>query len=105
MTNADLAMTKRYGDPRDSMRDVCDPQVADKVKRLWVLTDEGELSGVWRDSGHESLWFGLGTLSSCICCQHSRSDDEKKATLGSRDTTVDIWRCVRQFLISRDGSF
>ena len=64
------------------MRDVCDPQVAEKVKPLWVPTDEGELSGIWRDSGHESLWFGLGTLPSCIRRRYSRFDDEKKGNLG-----------------------
>ncbi|KAF8131847.1 hypothetical protein EV363DRAFT_1449544 [Boletus edulis] len=51
-----------YGDPRDSMRDVCGPQIADKVKKMWGLTKEGEVSGIWRDSGHEGLWFGIGNL-------------------------------------------
>ncbi|KAG6382176.1 hypothetical protein JVT61DRAFT_826 [Boletus reticuloceps] len=51
-----------YGDPRDSMRDVCGPQIADKVKKVWGLTKEGEVSGIWRDSGHEGLWFGIGNL-------------------------------------------
>ncbi|KAI9571544.1 hypothetical protein HD554DRAFT_2016499, partial [Boletus coccyginus] len=51
-----------YGDPRDSMRDVCDLQVADKVNQVWGWTDEGEVNGIWRNCGHEGLWFGIGNL-------------------------------------------
>ncbi|KAG6370029.1 hypothetical protein JVT61DRAFT_12548 [Boletus reticuloceps] len=48
-----------YGDPRDTMRDICRPQ-ADKVNKVWDFTEEGEVSGVWRHCGHEGLWFGVG---------------------------------------------
>jgi len=51
-----------YGDPRDSMRDVCGPRVADKVKQVWGFTEEGEVNRVWRDCGHDGLWFGIGNL-------------------------------------------
>ncbi|KIK79465.1 hypothetical protein PAXRUDRAFT_161238 [Paxillus rubicundulus Ve08.2h10] len=49
-----------YGDPRDSMRATCGPEVADKVAPLWHLDEEGQSSGVWRYSGHDGLWFGIG---------------------------------------------
>ncbi|KAF8838512.1 FAD/NAD(P)-binding domain-containing protein [Paxillus ammoniavirescens] len=53
-----------YGDPRDSMRAICGPEVADKVVPLWRLDEEGQSSGVWRYSGHDGLWFGVGDLAS-----------------------------------------
>ncbi|KAG6375656.1 hypothetical protein JVT61DRAFT_3226 [Boletus reticuloceps] len=51
-----------YGDPRDSMFDVCGPKVADKVNKVWGFTEEGEVNSVWRDCGHEGMWFGVGNL-------------------------------------------
>jgi len=51
-----------YVDPRNSLREICGPQVAEKVKPVWGFTDEGEISGIWRDSGHENLWIGIGNL-------------------------------------------
>jgi len=52
-----------YGDPRDSMQAICGPEVADKVVPLWRLDEEGQSSGVWRPSGHDGLWFGVGNLA------------------------------------------
>ncbi|KIJ06743.1 hypothetical protein PAXINDRAFT_91548, partial [Paxillus involutus ATCC 200175] len=52
-----------YGDPRDSMRAICGPEVADKVLPIWCLDGEGESSGVWRNCGHDGLWFGVGNLA------------------------------------------
>ncbi|KIK97832.1 hypothetical protein PAXRUDRAFT_135469, partial [Paxillus rubicundulus Ve08.2h10] len=54
----------RYGDPRDSMRAICGPGVADKVVPLWRLDEEGQSSGIWRYSGHDGLWLGVGNLAS-----------------------------------------
>jgi len=51
-----------YGDPRDSMRDICGPQVADKVNPVWGLTEEGEVNSIWRGCGHDGIWFGIGNL-------------------------------------------
>jgi len=60
-----------YGNPRDHMREVCSPQDADKVNELWGVTEKGELKSVWRDCGHENLWFGIGTSSYSILLQRS----------------------------------
>ncbi|KAF8133236.1 hypothetical protein EV363DRAFT_1397474 [Boletus edulis] len=51
-----------YGDPRDSMRDLCGPQVANKVNKVYDLTAQGDLNSIFRDSGHEGLWFAVGTF-------------------------------------------
>ncbi|KAF8835468.1 FAD/NAD(P)-binding domain-containing protein [Paxillus ammoniavirescens] len=48
-----------YGDPRDSMRGICGPEVADKVLPIWCMDGEGESSGVWRNCGQDDLWFGV----------------------------------------------
>ncbi|KAF9236329.1 hypothetical protein BU15DRAFT_50190 [Melanogaster broomeanus] len=52
-----------YGDPRDSMREICDPDVADKITPVWVMDEEGQVGGVWRYCGHDGLWFGVGNLA------------------------------------------
>ncbi|KAH7928861.1 FAD/NAD(P)-binding domain-containing protein [Leucogyrophana mollusca] len=52
-----------FGDPRDIVREVCGPEVVQKVKPMWGLDGEGELRGTWRESGCEGLWFGLGNLA------------------------------------------
>ena len=76
--HADLRLNyhalRRYGDPRDSMRDVCGPQVADKVNKVWGFTDEGEVNSVWRDCGHDGIWFGVGTSSHNVVLQPHISD-------------------------------
>ncbi|GBE78965.1 FAD/NAD-binding domain-containing protein [Sparassis crispa] len=52
-----------FGDPRDTVKDVCGPEVRDSLKPVWGLDDEGELRSVWRESGHDGLWFAFGNLS------------------------------------------
>jgi cation diffusion facilitator CzcD-associated flavoprotein CzcO len=52
-----------YGDPRDSMRDICGPDIANKITPIWGMDEEGQASGVWKYCGHESLWFGVGNLA------------------------------------------
>ena len=38
-------------------------EVADRCGPVWGLDGEGELQGVWRQSGHEGLWFMGGNLA------------------------------------------
>ncbi|KAG6379326.1 hypothetical protein JVT61DRAFT_11785 [Boletus reticuloceps] len=45
------------------MRDLCGPQVANKVNKVWGLTEQGDLNSIFRDCGHDGLWFALGTSS------------------------------------------
>ncbi|KAF9224891.1 FAD/NAD(P)-binding domain-containing protein [Gyrodon lividus] len=51
-----------FGDMRDSIREVCGPDVATKVGNVWGLDAEGELQGVWRRTGHSGLWIAMGNL-------------------------------------------
>jgi hypothetical protein len=48
------------GDKLDSMREICGDEVASKVGAVWGMDEEGQLQGVWRHSGHDGLWFGMG---------------------------------------------
>lgn len=40
--------------------DICGPQVVAKLLPVWGLDQEGELNSVWKESGHEGIWLGLG---------------------------------------------
>lgn len=51
-----------FGDNREIVKDICGPDVVSKVKPVWGLDSEGELSAIYRDSGHERLWFALGNF-------------------------------------------
>ena len=55
-----LITSLRYGDARDLAHQVCEPAVASKLGDMWGVDKEGELRGVWRDSGHPQLFFGMG---------------------------------------------
>ncbi|KAG2134790.1 hypothetical protein DEU56DRAFT_888390 [Suillus clintonianus] len=52
-----------FGNLHDSVRLVCGEEVAQKVGPLFGLDNEGEVRGVWKDSGHEGLWIAAGNLS------------------------------------------
>ena len=53
----------RYGDARDLAHELCEPEVVDKIGEVWGIDEEGELNGVWRDSGHPHLFFAQGETS------------------------------------------
>ena len=45
----------------DTVRDLCEPEIAAKIKPVWGVDDECEMNGVWRDCGVENLWITFGT--------------------------------------------
>jgi len=47
----------------DAMREICGDEVASKVGPVWGTDEEGQLRGVFRHSGHDGLWFGMGNLA------------------------------------------
>ncbi|KAF8903686.1 hypothetical protein CPB84DRAFT_1814587 [Gymnopilus junonius] len=53
------------GDPRDSLRKLFGDEVADKSTQIWGLTEEGELSGCYRDIGFPGLYNIQGNLALC----------------------------------------
>ena len=57
-----LLLLKRLSDTRDAVRKVCGNEVADKIKPLWGLNEEGEINGCYRDLGYQGLWYIMGEL-------------------------------------------
>ncbi|MTD55535.1 NAD(P)/FAD-dependent oxidoreductase [Amycolatopsis pithecellobii] len=52
-----------YENMRETARELFGDGVADRCRPVWGLDGEGELSGVWRRSGFDGLWFMGGNLS------------------------------------------
>jgi putative flavoprotein involved in K+ transport len=52
-----------YQNMRETARELFGDGVADRCRPVWGLDREGELSGVWRRSGFDGLWFMGGNLS------------------------------------------
>jgi putative flavoprotein involved in K+ transport len=48
---------------REAARRILGDEVADRCKPVWGLDDEGELSGLYRPTGHPGLWFASHGLS------------------------------------------
>ena len=53
-----------YGDPRQPMRDILgkDSEVGKRLPRVWGLTEEGEISGCWKELNTPNLWLIMGTF-------------------------------------------
>jgi hypothetical protein len=47
---------------RGIVRQICGDDIADKTREVWGLNEEGELNGVWRDSGVERMWIMMGAF-------------------------------------------
>ena len=60
-----------YSTMRESCRTVFGDEVADRVKDVWGLDEEGEIRTMWRKSGHPGFWFMAGNLA--LCRWYSRS--------------------------------
>ncbi|KAG7091575.1 hypothetical protein E1B28_010597 [Marasmius oreades] len=54
-----------FADAADSISPIIGPEHASKLHRIWGLNEEGELHSVWRDSGVEGVWVGIGNLAMC----------------------------------------
>jgi len=54
-----------YGAVREAICDLCEPEIAAKIKPVWGLDDECEINSAWRDCGVENLWIMLGTRLFC----------------------------------------
>jgi len=47
-------------DPRHTVRTIFGDAVAEKIRPAWGVVEEGEVSGVWADSGIEGLYQMMG---------------------------------------------
>jgi len=56
-------LSLRLGDPRDprrAVRTLFGDEVAEKIKPAWGVNEEGEVSGIYADSGIEGLYQMMG---------------------------------------------
>lgn len=60
-----IVLATGYTNMREKARVLLGDEVADQIKPVWGLDDEGELRGIWRASGHPGLWFMGGNLHQC----------------------------------------
>ena len=51
-----FSFLSRLGDYRDAARDLMSEEYANKMKPVWGLDEEGELRGMWRDTGLPNLY-------------------------------------------------
>jgi len=47
-------------DPRHTVRAIFGDEVVEKIRPAWGVVEEGEVSGVWADSGIEGLYQMMG---------------------------------------------
>ena len=47
-------------DPQHTVRTIFGDEVVEKIKPAWGVDEEGEVSGVWADSGIEGLYQMMG---------------------------------------------
>ncbi|KAF8813451.1 hypothetical protein BYT27DRAFT_7180991 [Phlegmacium glaucopus] len=52
-----------FSDTRHTIRQACGDEVAEKMKPIWGLDEEGELKGCFRDLGYQGLWYILGNFA------------------------------------------
>jgi len=45
---------------RDTICNLCEPDIAARIKPVWGVDDECEMNSAWRDCGVENLWIMLG---------------------------------------------
>ncbi|KAI0320568.1 FAD/NAD(P)-binding domain-containing protein [Amylostereum chailletii] len=54
-----------YTNVREPIHKICEPDIADGVKTIWGLDEEGEINGAWRDTGVDGLYVMMGNLAAC----------------------------------------
>ncbi|KUL81753.1 hypothetical protein ZTR_09400 [Talaromyces verruculosus] len=58
-----VVLATDYGNMRTTVRKALGDGVADKLKDVWDLDEEGELNAMWRPSGHPRFWYMGGGLA------------------------------------------
>jgi cation diffusion facilitator CzcD-associated flavoprotein CzcO len=58
-----IILATGYGSMLDVARELVGDEIVSGCAPVWGLDEEGEISSVWRSSGHDGLWFAGGNLS------------------------------------------
>lgn len=61
----EIVFATGYQNMKGTAKKIFGEEVADRVKPVWGLDEEGELRTLWRDSGHPGFWFMGGNLALC----------------------------------------
>ena len=51
-----------YANGRTRTRKVFGDSVADKINPIWGFTEQGEIRGCWRRTGHPGFWVAVGSF-------------------------------------------
>jgi len=54
-----------YGDPRQPIRDILGPKLGQQLPQIWGLTEEGEISGCWKELNIPNVWLIMGNFAFC----------------------------------------
>ena len=52
----------RYENAREAVKNLCVPEIGQKIKPIWDLDEEYELNSVWRDCGVDKMWILFGMV-------------------------------------------
>ncbi|CAG8980227.1 hypothetical protein HYALB_00013399 [Hymenoscyphus albidus] len=61
----DVVFATGYQSMNTTCAKIFGTEVASKTGGVWGLDEEGEIRGLWRDSGHQGFWFMAGNLMLC----------------------------------------
>ncbi|KAL5049810.1 hypothetical protein BDW71DRAFT_175525 [Aspergillus fruticulosus] len=60
-----VVLATGYDNMRTTVRKTLGNQIADRLRDVWDLDEEGELNAMWRPSGHPGFWYMGGNLALC----------------------------------------
>lgn len=61
----EIVFATGYQNMRTQAREMYGDALADRVKDVWGLNDEGEFRTMWQNSGHPGFWFHGGNMALC----------------------------------------
>ncbi|KAL3438136.1 hypothetical protein BDV09DRAFT_160969 [Aspergillus tetrazonus] len=60
-----VVLATGYDNMRTTVRKTLGDKIADRLRDVWDLDEEGELNSMWRPSGHPGFWYMGGNLALC----------------------------------------
>jgi len=57
-----LTLSLRYENVRETVKELCAPEIGEKIKPIWDFDEEYELNSVWRNCGVDKMWILFGML-------------------------------------------
>ncbi|KAL4775076.1 hypothetical protein BDW60DRAFT_226712 [Aspergillus nidulans var. acristatus] len=60
-----VVLATGYDNMRTTVRKTLGGKIADRLRDVWDLDEEGELNSMWRPSGHPGFWYMGGNLALC----------------------------------------